>query len=132
MINSKSSVKYAKLYKDKATDEWYMHITYIIDNDRQTVEIDAPRVYVPLKHSSIERKDCKNSMVGIVDEGFVIYCRDPYDTQFTIMPSPDESRNLITTKVIKEKTQKMTISEIEEKLGYKIEIVSEKDSEDNH
>lgn len=121
-------VKKANLYKED--DKWYINATYFYEDDRYKKEINIPKIHIPLEQFE-----------GDVDMTYsdTPFRRNPclveYQARFGNLIMPLELADVglkgqepvpYTEKIIEEKTQEMTIDEIEKKLGYKIKIVNKK------
>lgn len=105
-------------------------LTYIIENDRNITEIKIPKVSlgIMVKPNTFEVRLEFNSYafpdVAHVDIGmhrFPITLGDTYEAENVYF----------TEKILEEKRTEMTLEEIEEKLGYKIKIVSEKENQND-
>lgn len=105
-------------------DRYYLDLTYEREDESGVYELRIPRVYLPI---------LRNSLPVVESE---IVCRElkPSYTinlgfgELSLSEFTDENGYEYYAKetCIKEKTHKMTVAEIEKKLGYKIEIVSDK------
>lgn len=111
----------------KEDNEWYMNLKYIIENDNEVASWCIPKVAIGLKVDAIPtittahldgyNKEC---LLTVGHKSFSVYRGDIHDLKL------GSYRNILYLKrIVKEKTHKMTVAEIEKKLGYKIEIVSE-------
>lgn len=107
----------------------YLDITYELEDNKAIEELHIPRVEIPLfvgGYPAIERKNDPD-YDGLVPAWFplreVVCLNTGNDTKLKI--HRDSHGNYFTFKTIKEKTQEMTIAEIEKKLGHKIKIISE-------
>lgn len=115
-------VKKAKLYEEDGC--YYIDVTYIYENDRVIKEVHFPKVPMPI-----------TEWTGDVNKEII---RRPYSdicfgsTKYSIklgellMPLEPINGIAYSEKVIEEKTQEMTIEEIEKRLGYKIKVVAKK------
>lgn len=107
---------------------FYLDVRYEYENENGIYEVRYPRVLLPISCTSLPLVDRIGEYVGccyydslLVDMGF---------GKLPIREYSDEVRSCsyhYIVNTIQEKTHKMTVAEIEEKLGYKIEIVSEKE-----
>ena len=94
------------------------------ENEHRKVEITIPRIDLLVD----------TSRMPTISQAFVL--DSPYIGRFndysidifgaTLPLQRDETGNVYYEKVIEEYPQKMTIEELEKKLGYKIELVSKK------
>ena len=102
----------------------YMALTYVFEDDHKIEEIHIPQVQIPI---SIDECNIEHE-----------YLTDPYSVfkkfyitghihgdRFRLRIYPENDVHY-ETRIIKEKSVKMTVEEIEKKLGYSIEIVSDK------
>ena len=106
-------LKNLKLYKDKGV--YYLEAIYIHEDDAGIYETVVPKISLPVYGGMpMFVSEIGHRSIHKIDLGF---------GELTVC---EKDGIACTTKTIEEKTQKMTISEIEKKLGYKIEIVSEK------
>ena len=128
-----TSVKSAKLYKEK--DNYYIDVSYLYEDDRVIKELNIPKIALPLTtysqlviDAAWDHDDFLTDMRGMRMYDF------PVRTVRYLRIGSDGCRLRIygkegiyyTEKIIKEKTQEMTIEEIEKKLGHKIKIVGKK------
>lgn len=90
------------------------------ENEHQKVEITIPRIDLLVNTSRIPTI----SHELLYGERFRDYTIDIFGS--TLPLRRDERGNVYYEKVIKEYPQKMTLAEIEKKLGHKIELVSDK------
>ena len=116
-----STLKDLKLNKKKdnfGNERYYLSVTYHVDESHKSYDITYPRIELPLVGSPSIKTECKCNPLPYrtIDLGFGD-CELGYD---------EDGRFAYRTNVV-EKAEKMTLSEIEEKLGHKIELVSEKE-----
>lgn len=90
------------------------------ENEHRKVEITIPRIDLLVNTSRIPTI----SHELLYGERFRDYTIDIFGT--TLPLRRDETGNVYYEKVIKEYPQKMTLAEVEKKLGHKIELVSDK------
>ena len=97
------------------------------ENEHRKVEITIPRIDLKVDTGRIPRINCLR-----YTEPYPEFPRIPLpDYTIDIFGSTlplrrDERGNVYYEKVIKEYPQKMTLAEVEKKLGHKIELVSDK------
>lgn len=113
----KQTVEHIKLYQEN--DQYFLDVTYIQEDDRCVRRIHIPKVEFPIVKGQITQYTHSNATTGLPDTYLVL----PKQS-FGILPKDDNV--LYTSEIIEEKIYKMTVSEIESKLGYKIQIISEK------
>lgn len=94
---------------------------YECENEYKKVEVIIPRIglLVDTKHLPMIATESTTSSL-ILDRWLI----DIFGTQRPLRP--DKNGHVYYEKVIEEYPQKMTLAEIEKKLGHKIELVSEK------
>ena len=90
------------------------------ENEHRKVEITIPRIDLLVNTSRVPRIDHEL----LYGERFRDYTIDIFGS--TLPLRRDERGNVYYEKVIKEYPQKMTLAEVEKKLGHKIELVSDK------
>ena len=90
------------------------------ENEHRKVEITIPRIDLLVNTSRIPTI----SHELLYGERFRDYTIDIFGS--TLPLRRDERGNVYYEKVIKEYPQKMTLAEVEKKLGHKIELVSDK------
>lgn len=111
----------------------YASLTYTHENDHRIEETHIPKVQIPIPIDNlsidIERPDCDFAH-PLTRDSFNYYTKCSINGFVDGVPS---RMKVIYTdgifyreKIIKEKSVKMTVEEIEKKLGYSIEIVSDK------
>ena len=117
MYNSRAKIKNVKLVQEKET--YYLDLTYECENDKEVYVLNIPRVELPY---------FDNPLINVVSHDDITLASGTISFYpggiFTI--KQNKNGTLFSKIVVKEKTHKMTVAEIEKKLGYKIEIVSDK------
>ncbi len=114
----KTNLMDVSLHHDK--DGYFLRLTYKAENESGIYEVVIPRVKLNI---------WEHSLPLITKEYFT-----PYMTIGTAYINvgfgeayvEQEDGAIYTVKQIESKTHKMTLSEVEKKLGYKIELVSDK------
>ena len=119
-MNKNVKLKDVSLYKSADSDSWYLHIVYTYENDRGIYERHYPKLLLPLESDvlpsvSVARFADYNPLVHL---GFA-----------DLLAYRDEDGCFAKDVLVEKRTHKMTLKEIEEKLGYNIELVSEKENE---
>lgn len=124
-MKNKETLKSLELYSEesKAGKSYFLKAIYEIENQYVKNEIVIPKIALPLcpgehvihKYESHSYSSLKVDIPHTIDIGF----------GDLPMMSDDHGRYYYEVTVA-EYPQKMTLSEIEKKLGYKVEIVSEK------
>lgn len=106
----RATIKDVKLVQEKKM--YYLDLTYECEDEKAVYVMNIPRVKLPcLNNPRID--DITNPTIEFIG-----------GTRLQIRK--DQNGALLSEVVIEEKTHKMTVAEIEKKLGYKIEIVSDK------
>lgn len=123
------NLKDLKLYKEhcvnniteKEYDSYYLSAVYEYENNFVVSEITIPHIALPL-----------NVITGF-DTDYTAYSFGD-DVEYTLHMPGNHTLPVYRTdkgvyyeeKIIKEKRQKMTLEEVEDALGYKIELVSKR------
>lgn len=122
-VKTSCFLKEAKIYMQDGVR--YLRLVYQYEDDNGVHELTIPQVEFPfgnrlnLKYIHEANPALRRLSIRLYTEGDVanVFL---YDTK------TDDGFVYYTDKIIKYKPKKMTIEEIEQKLGYKIEIVSSK------
>lgn len=119
-------LKSVQLYtekNDRGGLDYFLDVTYFETNEHRVVEINYPKVKLPF--CTQPRVNHDYSMYGIQSSTI--------DLGFGQLPLLEGGvvNAMLTKKVIETFPRKMTLAEIEEKLGYKVELVSEKEEKTN-
>lgn len=101
----------------------YLSLRYLLENEREIVRLTIPRVQLPINTAACPELD----VTTVHDDwhrryGTKSYIRCGFGT---VLPVMNHDNVDYTVEIVKEKTHKLTVAEIEKRLGYKIEIVSE-------
>lgn len=116
---NKIQMRDVNLYKDSTDNQYYLSITYTVEIEEAIYEYHIPKVLLPISYSDDPIFfRCPVIRYG-ADETYV----DIGFGKLLVVPNKDHMH--YTCVKIKDKTKKMTLKEIEKKLGYKIELVSE-------
>ena len=115
--NSKTDVKLTELTLHKDSEGYYLSAKYLVEDKHSIRELDLPKIRLKVTpgHVAIQR----------LNDG--PYCGHmEADIGFGYLPLAPTGRNnaYFTETVLEEKTHKMTLEEIEKKLGYKVKIVT--------
>lgn len=113
-------VKKAKLYEEDG--RYYIDVTYLCEDNRVIKEAHFPKMPIPLENWMGN----VNTELGVSTYGFTPAPTYSIKLGRLLMPLERKDGTAYTEKIIEEKTQEMTIEEIENKLGHKIKIVNEK------
>ena len=122
-MKHKERLKSLRLYSEfnNGGISYFLKAVYEIENDYVKKEIVIPKILLPIcEPEHVIRKTTSYPSLKI-DIPHTI------DIGFGDLPlMADDHKHYFYENVIEEYPQKMTLSEIEKKLGYKVEIVSEK------
>lgn len=130
----KKEIKNARIYKE-ADGRYYIDLRYTEEDDRKITETHIPKLHIPLESGHINTFNICSFDPGQgretgADYVFGNHAFRMYEGVSTFRTEDGElelyKNVLFTKKVIEEKVQEMTLSEIEKKLGYKVKIISEK------
>ena len=114
--DGKVTLKKVKLVKDGGYG-YALDITWTVETPERVQELHIPRVWLPIKSEAICISYNHDYLYGgtrrRIDIGF-----GPLPVGF------DNAEPEYTLTTIKEKTQEMTLEEIEKKLGHKVKIVT--------
>lgn len=117
----------ARLYEEDG--RYFLNLKYLVENDDEILELEIPKAQIHL--DSIPIITCYDTEYPGYGS---IYLDRIYDltlgtNSFTLYPGETSKANhcYYTEKRTSKKPKKMTIEEIERKLGYKIAIVSEEE-----
>ena len=126
MSNDKERLTLAELYKEKdkyGVEHLYMKAVYEKENKYGKYEVTFPKINMNFLLNSIPVIERETQ---ISDPSYSRYdsdiCINTGENQYRL--EPVEGDICYTEKVLEEYPQKMTLEEIERKLGYKIEVVS--------
>lgn len=122
MKETKTRLKDCELYKEK--DEYFLRLKYESDRDNGLYEIEMPKVAlcIPKDHYCINHSYHADEAWPVPSMMSRLVCHSGVE----LPVYADGTGVYAIEKLIKKKVKKMTVKEIEEKLGYSIEIVSEK------
>lgn len=119
---------------NEAVIEYYLQLVYEVETDTEVREIIIPKVDLGLNSNSLPGLEINHFGVGTINEA-CIHLRhgETLPLHRTSVTCTDKNGDTVETQnaawveiVKREKPKKMTVEEIEKKLGYKVEIVSEK------
>lgn len=111
----RATIKDVKLVQEKET--YYLDLTYECEDDKEVYVMNIPRVELPCFN---------NPLINVVSYGDETNATIGFNGGVRLPIHQDMNGALFSKLVVEEKTHKMTVAEIEKKLGYKIEIVSDK------
>lgn len=111
---NKSQIKDLTIYKDSTDNQYYLSIIYTVETEEAIYEYHIPKIHLPI----CDINGCPATRYT-ADEMYI-------DIGFgKLLVIPDKDNIHYVVRKIKDKTKKMTLKEIEKKLGCKIELVSE-------
>lgn len=117
----------ARLYEEDG--RYFLKLKYLIENDGEILELEIPKAQIHL--DSIPIITCYDNKYPSYGSLYLdrIYDLTLGTNSFTLYPgeTSQSSHCYYTEKRTLKKPKKMTIEEIEKKLGYKIVIVSEEE-----
>ena len=118
-VLGKYEIKAAKVYE--ADGNLYLSLKYHVETDNELREIIIPKISL-----DIQTVGCPSMSVALGSgEEYLLHCNG---NKYKILPGVghDGANHVyFTEKILRQKPKKMTVAEIEKKLGYKIEIVAE-------
>ena len=118
----KSELTKLELYQED--DSYYLRAEYEVEDDYRLQKYIIPKLWLPISGNPVIKHDhyrmsygdlIKNNREITIDLGF---------GDLTVLKGDD--RYYYKCETLKEYPQKMTLDEIEKKLGYKVELVSGK------
>ena len=111
----RAKIKDVKLAQEG--EVYYLDLTYDCEDEKSVYVLNVPRVELPY---------FDNPYINIINDGDATNATIGFIGGVCLPIYKDQNGALLSKVVIEEKTHKMTVAEIEKKLGYKIEIVSDK------
>lgn len=132
MKEKKIEIKEARLYPERGS--YYIDVTYIVDGEHDVREVRLPKLHIPLLSATgdliINRQYDNCNPIKRYRDKPIMYLNHIYpelgECGLRICPMGNEDDPCYLERIIEEKTQEMTIEEIEKKLGYKIKVVAKK------
>lgn len=127
----KYTLKELHLYKLKDSTYHALRAVYEVENEFEKKEIIIPKIILPFYMSGPKFEDHWFGREG----GIRPFAEHYVDLGFGMLKMgcgtghPGCDNICYSEKVLEEKAQTMTLSEIEKKLGYKINLVAEKEEE---
>ena len=126
-------LKEVKAYTE-SNGEWFLKLVYTYDDDNGKHEFTYPKVCLPFYQSSIPFLTTTTNKLSIEDfDNFIQIASFEFDGGCPVFRGivvdprtnkPLEMQCIVADILVEPKVHKMTLEEIEEKLGYKVEIVS--------
>lgn len=132
--NEPGELKSAKLFKED--DEYFLELRYECKDNLGIHEIIIPKMELPIWTSRtpfLQTEQVSNFLLPRPDTVYASFGDfklklHSKDVKVKTIDGNDIVDNTCyLTNMIREKKHKMTLSEVEKKLGYKIELVSEKE-----
>lgn len=124
-VPNRSKLRSLKLEKDK-DGLHYLRAVYDQEDSYRKTELIIPKIMLPITNYPTIKNEC---------DAYDIFPRTTVNIGFGDMycskgvAYPDIEECCYTVKTIEEKTRTMTLSEIEKKLGYRINLVAEKEEQ---
>ena len=114
----KAELKNIELVKDGGS--YYLDVTYNYENKYGLYELNIPRILLPICKNMLP--DYRIDMPRYYDHSIMTV-----DFGFGDLEVLRDFKTGMTHKIteIQKKTHKMTLAEVEEALGYKVELISE-------
>lgn len=122
----KSKLKDLELLWDPDYKEYFLRAVYEVEDERSVRELIIPHIVLPIaiKPNIINKSESESGRHYEKMSINVGFGSTLARTCGVYIPEHGSIENVCyVERVVKEKTQEMTIEEIEEKLGYKIKIV---------
>lgn len=117
----KATCEYVDLIRDE--NLLYLAVKYLLENEHEIVRLTVPRIQLPVNLAV-----CPDLETTYVHDDW----HGKYGTESRIrcgygdaLPIRKHNNVDYTVEIVEKKTHKLTVAEIEKRLGYKIEIVSE-------
>ena len=120
----KFTLKDAELIKEDG--KYYITAKYDLETDYDIREFTVERVPLPLNNEARIDHMPDEELWFDNNPRMHIYKRTIVDLGYGKIMVPNEGRIFIKEEIIKGKTQELTLEEIEQKLGYKVKIVTKK------
>lgn len=119
MFENYYNVKLKKLdvHEDK-DNELYLSLIYKAENDLGVFEITIPKILLKIKTNFLP--ELKSVLFNTNLDNIAVV-----SSNMEYLLGKDKDDSIYTVKKVKDKIHEMTISEIENKLGYKIKIVND-------
>lgn len=122
LFDEKDVLQSVELWKDEKTDEYFLRLEYLCENEAEIFQRIYPKVKIGIPRHSYLSQD-----FGCFPGRDRYYLPYYYPNGFSVLP--DKNGKHMYCETVSKKTHKMTVEEIEKKLGYCVEIVSEKGEE---
>lgn len=122
MKNAKHTLNDIQFYEEDGA--WYARMKYILEDDHEIREVIFPKADIGIDRDCPPEVSCVRGFGGCCEDAILTL----HGRNFQLYKGRghEGSNNVFCTeKLLKKKTRKMTVAEIEKKLGYKIEIISE-------
>lgn len=114
----KSLELYSEIVNDMGDVEYFLKAVYEYKDKYKKSELVVPKIHLRVNHyNPIINIPCAS--IDMMVEGYI-------DLGFGDLPMIPVNKALCTERILEEYPQKMTMEELEKKLGHKVEIVSKK------
>ena len=119
-------------YTDEYED-WFLKLVYTYDDDKGKHELIYPKVELPFSMLGIPYLVSNSNgdfinMINSYEFGEDAYCHVCKGVVKNPLTGKEIDTAIMADILIKPKIHEMTLEEVEEKLGYKVKIVSNKDT----
>lgn len=110
-----------ELKVDEKTKKLFLKLVYVAENGLGVFEITIPKVLLDISTKDVPRLISRSS------SGYICLPSEDmlYTDKMEYLLGGDKDDSIYTVKKVKDKIHEMTISEIENKLGYKIKIIND-------
>lgn len=120
-----NKLKHVSCWLSAEDNNWYMSLVYEYDGTDGLHQVTYPKVELPFTQNSIPKP------IEISFEPAFLMCKmnaSLYDSDVKDPRNGEIYNHVVMTDILVEpKRHKLTLAEIEDRLGYKIEIVDKKD-----
>lgn len=110
-----ATIKDLQLYKED--NKYYLSALIDYEDERGVYEMSVPKIEFPIMQNC-----CINNTSGIYDSKFYTTVSLDFGLGELYAKPFDDSDHYYTVTCVEEKVHKMTLADIEKKLGYKIEL----------
>ena len=119
-------------YTDEYED-WFLKLVYTYDDDKGKHELIYPKVELPFSMLGIPYlvSNSNGDFINMINSytfGEDAYCHVREGVVKDPLTGKEIGTTIMADILIKPKIHEMTLEEVEEKLGYKVKIVSNKDT----
>lgn len=118
----KSKLKTAELWRDEEVNDYFLKLVYELEDEAGIYELVIPKIAIdiPMQNISIENGTTHADKMTAITR---------FNDKSCHFIFPDKDGCTHYTRIIKEKVHNMTLEEIENLLGYKINIINKEDDQ---